>query len=298
MNSIKHLLVLLFVFFTTTVVVNAQNIIDNELLNATISIQYSYNLYSPSVKEAFHAEKQDVTIKGDLLCNVMRFRLKGLVANNNRLANCSYSTHCPVVSGSSKLKVYDDEGRVKEEVNNSLEVSKTVNTLDEKSGKLQTTYTYSAAGTNEMDAINLEIKPYDAPEGQVQPLKPNYVIWLTGGIGFDFSAPRRKPMGNGTGKFWDENANSLVPAEGPFEIVVPSDINMADHAIEANEVYEQLLITNYAEFENYLLNPMGNFTIKASGKRYKYSEGTSEYDGMVTVEIVFSPHAILNPITK
>lgn len=297
MKHLKNCLALLFALVLLQFSVTAQQLHD-EMLNAQVSVRYKCNTYSPSEKECTHAEKVDATIKGNLVCNVMTFRIKSFVNNQNRLANCSSATHCPIVAGTSKYDEYNDKAQVVKEIHNLLDVSKSVTTLDDYSGKLITTRTYSASGTNDMDVLNLEIKPYNAPQGQLQPLTPQYVIWLTGGLGLDFKNPARKPVGDGTGQHWEYEKEMMVPDAGPFEIIIPADINEADHSTESGEVYDQLLITNYREFENYLLNPKGEFKIKASGNRNVNYNGTEEKNGFVEVEISLTPYVELNKLTK
>jgi len=47
--------------------------------------------------------------------------------------------------------------------------------------KYVNTYNSAADDTNSVEGLNLEIKAYVAGEGQLAPLSPYYVIWLTGG---------------------------------------------------------------------------------------------------------------------
>lgn len=277
---------------------NAQSQDDDILLDAHVIVHYTRNTYTPSKNNATHSEQNIVTVTGDLLCDVMTLRLKSFVNHQNRLANCDASTHCPVVKGSSKYKVYDEHGNINEEVNNSLDVQNSVTVKDDLSEGLTTSITYQASGLNDMDALNLEIKPYNAPFGQVQSLSPQYVVWITGGLGFDFTNPQRKPMGNGEGQRWDYEKQKLVPMPGPFEIIIPSNINEADYVTEPGETYEQLIMSNYKEFENYLLHPDGDFSINLSGLRYYFSEGSEESDGTVSVVITLRPHFKLNSLTK
>ncbi len=260
---------------------------DDERFDAEITIHYSFAEYSPSKKAPWHVVKNEAHIKGKLSCQLMTFLLKSYINSPSNRSKCTASMHCPILSGSSKYNEYNEKGEVAKEVNFPLDVSVTRTTMDEKSNRLVTTYTYSASGINEMEMLNLEIKHYDAPFGQPQPITPHYVIWLTGGKEFKYI--RNTPTGNGTGKRWDDMKEMLVPIDGPFDINIPGSIN-EHHEAEAPEVYEQLLIANYKELDNFLLNPKGSFTIKAAGKRYKLNEGNQEMEGKVDVEIKLTPH--------
>ena len=302
MNSRKNLPakpfgIVLFLLFSFSSFAQTALTEDEERIDAKIRIHYTLNEYTPAKNNAYHAEKQEYNITGLLSCKVMTFRVETFKSDAKNRAKCnSASMHCPVLTGSSQMIEYDDEGNKVKDVNHPLQVSVSKTTMDEKNGKLVTTRHYTADGENDMDQVNLEIKPYWAPDGQVQPIAPNYVIWLTGGIGFDFSNPRRKPTGAGKGETWDDWKQELVPMEGPFDIVIPSDFNNADHAIETNEVYDQFLIANYKEIDEYLLNPKGDFVIKKSGKRYKSADGSQETEGLVEVEITLTPHVTINEL--
>ncbi|NJO68359.1 MAG: hypothetical protein HC830_02965 [Bacteroidetes bacterium] len=232
---------------------------DDERFDAEITIHYSFAEYSPSKKAPWHVVKTKRHIKGKLSCQLMTFLLKSYVNNPSNRAKCTASMHCPILSGSSNYTEYNEKGEVAKDVNFPLHVSVTRTGMDEKSNKLVTTSTYSASGVNEMEMLKLEIKHYDAPFGQIQPIAPHYVIWLTGGK--DLKYIRSTPTGNGNGKKWDDMKEMLVPMEGPFEINIPGSINEY-HEVEAPEVYEQLLITNYKELDNFLLNPKAASPLK------------------------------------
>lgn len=293
----KTITIFLLLFVCLSAFAQTSQTDDNERIDAKVKIHYTQNEYTPAKSNAYHIEKQEYNITGQLSCKVMSFRIETFKSDAKNRAKCnSASMHCPVLIGSSQLIEYDENGNVIKDVNFSLQVSVTKTTMDEKNGRVVTTRHYNAEGENNMDQINLEIKPYWAPEGQVQPLTPNYVIWLTGGIGFDFSNPRRKPTGNGKGETWDDWKQELVPMEGPFEIAIPSDFNNADHDTEINEVYEQLLIADYKDFDDYLLNPKGEFVLKKSGKRYRKVDGSQETEGVVEIEITFTPHITINDL--
>jgi hypothetical protein len=296
-TPIKFILQLLAVLFAF--VSNAQNGLtdEEERIDARIKIHYTRNEYTPAKENAYHVVKQDYNITGLLSCQVMTFRIESFKGDVKTRSKCnSASMHCPVLSGASKRTEYDADGNVVKDVNLPVTVQVTQTILDEKDGKLVVTNRYTAGGENDMDEIIFEVKPYWAADGQVQPLAPNYVIWLTGGIGFDFKNPRRKPTGEGNGEAWDDWKQQLVPVEGPFSITIPSDLSVADHAYEINEVYDQLLMTNYAELDNFLLNPKGEFVIKKSGKRYLKSEGSQETEGQIDVEITLTPHVTINEL--
>lgn len=294
MNFFKKLFFAL-VLGIPTVLTQAQTDMfdDDERFDAEITINYSFAEYSPSKKAPWHVEKSEAHIKGKLSCQLMTYLLRSYINSPSNRSKCTASMHCPILSGSSKYKEYNDKGEVAKDVNFPLHVSVTRTSMDEKSNKLVVTSTYSASGVNEMEMLNLEIKHYDAPFGQPQPIAPNYVIWLTGGK--DFKYIRNTPRGNGSGKQWDDMKEMLVPMEGPFNIDIPYSIN--EHIeVEDPEVYEQLLISNYKELDNFLLNPKGSFIIKASGKRYKLNEGNQESEGYVDVEIKLTPHVSIPQI--
>lgn len=297
MNLFYKLIVLMCIVFVSQNKTPAQADSEDKL-SAQISVHYRQTVDQPSAKEATHSETTDITFNAPLDCDVMTMRLKSMVKSGRRTANCDASTHCPILTGSNHVVRYNASGGIDEEKHaNIAVVSKAETIKDERSGKLELSSTYTAKGSNDMDKVNLEIKPYvDLKLSTNSPLTPQYVIWLTGGIGFDFKSPQRKPVGDGSGQRYDYEKDALVPMQGPFNIQIPSGINEADHVPANGEVYEQLLITNSKEFETYLLNPKGNFTIKASGNRHSVSEGTQEVTGNVEVEILLSDWGVLNKL--
>jgi hypothetical protein len=294
MNFFKKLFFALFLGIPT-VLTQAQTGMfdDEERFDAEITIHYSFAEYSPSKKAPWQVVKNEAHIQGKLSCQLMTFLLKSYINSPSNRSKCTASMHCPILSGSSKYQEYNDKGEVAKDVNFPLHVSVTRTSMGEKSNKLVTTSTYTASGINEMEMLNLEIKHYDAPHGQIQPIKPTYVIWLTGGKEFKYI--RNTPTGNGTGMYWDDQKEKMVPMQGPFNIDIPGSFNVHKE-VEAPEIYEQLLITNYQELDNFLLNPKGSFIIKAAGKRYNLNEGNQEMEGKVDVEIKLTPHVSIPKI--
>ena len=294
MNTFKKFLFVVALGITS-VLAKAQGLFDDdERFDAEITVNYSYATYMPSKKAPYQVEKNEAHIKGKLSCQTMSFRLQTYANNPKSRGQCTFSMHCPILTGTSNYKEYDEKGKVAKEVKFPLEVSVTQTSMSEKSNKLTTTYTYTASGTNNMESLSLEIKHYDAPDGQVQPLIPNYVIWLSGGKEFKYAA--LSPTGNGSGQHWDDFKERLVPSDGPFGIGIPYSLCDADKGIEGSEVYEQLLIQNYKELDAFLLDPKGSFTIKASGKRYNLNEGNQEIEGKVDVEIKLTTHFELHDL--
>jgi len=294
-TNLKHIFILLILRFLTSAVCAQTNLFeDDDMLDAEIKINYSNTLYYPSKKEPNQIETHEVSIKSKLTCQIITFSLKRYEANSKTRNDCSPSMHCPILTGSSNYSEYDDKGEASNIIKFPLEVSVTKTSKKTKSNKLVTTYTYKASGTNEMESVGLEIKPYNAPFGQPQPLSPNYVIWLSGGKDWKYGG--KTPYGSGSGQHWDDFEEQLVPSDGPFGIGIPYTFSDADHGVDGAEIYEQLLVSNYKELDNFLLNPIGSFTIKAAGKRYNYFEGNEEREGRVEVEIELTPHLGIVPL--
>lgn len=145
----------------------------------------------------------------------------------------------------------------------------------------------SAGGINDVEGIQFEINAYVAPEGQSQPPRPCYVIGLYGGkLMTKFAA---HAFGEGHGENWDYNKGGLAPMNGPFSIGIPYLFAEPGHKTEGSEIYNQLLIENYKEFDEFLLNPDGKtFTVKASGKRYHNDNNNREDERSIEVSFTFS----------
>jgi len=206
---------------------------------------------------------------------------------------CGPSSHCGVLGGSTYFTIMDKEKpgvRLAEMIYPLIvEVEKSemgYRTVKGEGKYLQTKY-ISVGGTNDVEGIQFEINAYVAPEGQTQPPKPCYVIGLYGGkLMTKFSA---HAIGEGHGEDWDYNKGGLAPMNGPFSIGISGVFADPGHKTGGSEIYDQLLIENYKEFDEFMLNPDGKtFTIKASGKRYLNDNDNREHERSIEVSLTFS----------
>lgn len=261
-------------------------------LDAQIHITYEQTTYYPGMQDTRDKIWQRTVISGKLRCEIMRNRIQLYRENPQERSQCELYTHCPVLSGASNHVERDPDDITKTTVNERFPL--TVGRDYEAFGyrwikneeKFVKTVVSNASGTNYNEGLNLEIKPYNPPSGTLVALSAQYVIWLTGGVYLDRAL--EKPEGNGTEMRWDDFKEKLVPVGGPYIIEIPYSLAEADHQLAENEIYDQLLISNGKALEDFLLNPVGGFSVSAVGKRYLRDEGM-EYEGNITITINFNP---------
>jgi hypothetical protein len=212
--------------------------------------------------------------------------------NPKRRSECDAGDHCPILSGSSndiERDPNDVTKRVKDE-RYPLYVGRDYTEMGYRyvgnQEKYVQTIVSKAEGSNSVEALQLEIKAYIGVQGALPSLVPQYVIWLSGAIYLDKLSMH--PEGNGSNMRWDDNLEKLVPTNDPNFIGIPYTISDADISLNENQVYEQLIIKDVKGLDAYLLNPVGSYTVTASGKRYS-TDDNYESEGNISVTITFNP---------
>jgi len=266
-----------------------------EYLDGYINVNIETSKYSPDKKEQTQSEITSTSISGKITLRIVRDRILNYIEKPVSRNECDPSQHCPVVAGGSDFQARDPYNYLKILFENRypLTVSKKKDDMGYRGvdgkEKYVNTYHLEAADTNNVEGLHLEIKSYVAGQGQVAPLLPYYVIWLTGG-----KYPEKMlahAFGKGTVMQWDLNMEKLVTVDDPVSVGIPFVIAEPEANMDIYKTYDPLLIKNAPEFEKYLLNPVGAFNIVATGER---SQGNENYasEEKVSVTISLSPHKI------
>jgi hypothetical protein len=272
-----------------------------EFLDGLISITIESSKYMPDQKNQRENEITSTSISGKISVRIIRDRILNYIGNPNFRRDCDPLEHCPVVEGGSDFQARDpnDYSKIIFANRYPLIVSKKESKMGfrgiDGKEKYVTTFNSTASDTNAVEGLHLEIKTYVAGEGQLAPLSPNYLIWLTGGKYLD--KLRIHPMGKGGASQWDINKEKLVPIPDPVSVGIPYSIAQPEADMSLYKIYDPLLIENYREFEEYLLNPIGTFSISAAGIRSENSENYN-LNTSVSVTISFSPHETNNMVKK
>lgn len=262
-------------------------------LGGEITIIKKATTYIPAKKDQRSSSTQNIVINSKLKFEIIRSRIQQYIENPAIRNDCGPATHCPVLKGSSNeiVRDPDDFSKLLKDTRHPLMVGIDYWDMGYKkvgnSEKYVRTTSKIAEGANVFESLTLEIKTYVPSAGQLGTLVPQYVIWLTGNKYLD--KLREYPIGNGKEFTWDNYKESLVPVENPITIGIPYLFSDPGHIPQPNSIYEQLLITNTKEFERYLLNPVGSFTIQASGRRYSLSDNL-ETEEEISVTILLNPN--------
>lgn len=264
-----------------------------EFLDGYITVDIENSKFSPNKKDQIQNESVSTSISGKITVRIDRDRIQKYLDNPNARKECDPITHCPVVSGGSDFQARDalDYSTVLFANRYPLIVKTNKNDMGirviDGQEKYVNTFTSAADDTNSVEALFLEMKAFVPGEGQLAPLSPCYVIWLTGGKYLD--KMRIQPLGRGGAMQWDIYQEKLVPVSDPVSVGIPYVIAQPEADMTIYKTYEPLLIKNSEDFERYLMNPVGAFKIYASGKQTQENESfTSE--GQVSVTISLSPH--------
>jgi hypothetical protein len=235
---------------------------------------------------------KNIGILGRISGQIIRSRVERYIDDPDTRQECDPDAHCAVLGGSSNFIIPDKNrpGVRLTELIYPLDVvlensEMGFRTVKGEEKYLQTLY-ISAVGLNKVEGVQFEIKAYNAPEGQPQPPQPCYVIEISGGKLMTNLSSHANGIGHG--EIWDYNKEGLAPMDGPFSIGIPYVFADPGHKTSPNEIYDQLLIENYREFEEFLLNPDGKtFMAKASGKRY-LKDDNMEHERSIEVSLTFS----------
>jgi hypothetical protein len=270
-----------------------------EFLTGNIAVKILRDSYHPDMKEYTSKESEETLIIGNITCQIFAFRLQQLIDYPKSRMDCSPDMHCGVVSGGSDLKVKDPYDYSKILIHNRypVYVRKIINEIDLKDikgqSKFVTTYMSNLEDTTLLEGLTIEIKPYVAGEGQLPPLSPHYVIWLTGGKYLEHLS--KHSIGSGSAMRWDDNIPGLVPVQGELNVGIPYVISEPYGSADIYQTYDPLLISNYKEFEKFLLNPAGTFTIEASGNRLIKDDNFTSKES-ISLTINLSPYIELAPL--
>ena len=270
-----------------------------EFLSGNIAVKILRDSYHPDIKEYTSKESEETLIIGNITCQVFPFRLQQLIDYPKSRLDCSPDMHCGVVSGGSDLKVKDpyDYSKILFHNRYPVYVRKIRNEIALKDikgqSKFVTTYMSNLEDTTLLEGLTLEIKPYVAGEGQLPTLSPHYVVWLMGGKYLEHLS--KHSIGSGSAMRWDENFSKLVPVQGELNVGIPYIISEPAGSTDIYQTYEPLLISNYKEFEKFLLNPAGTFTIEASGTRLIKNDNFMSKEN-ISLTINLSPYIELAPL--
>ncbi len=259
---------------------------------AQITINTHSSSYSPSKEEPRQSTTLNYVITGELACEIMRSRIIMYNDTPERRSECDAGDHCPILYGSSQDIVRDpnDVTKIVKDERYPLYVGRDYTEMGYRyvgnQEKYVRTIDSKAEGANTVEAIQLEIKAYVGAEGALPSLVPQYVIWLNGAMYLD--KLRIHPEGNGSNMGWDDFKEKLVPTNNPNFIGIPYTISDADISLNENQVYDQLIIKDVKGLDDYLLKPVGSYTITASGNRTTKDE-SFESEGTIKVTITFNP---------
>lgn len=216
---------------------------------------------------------------------------------------CEPVTHCPVFDGSSKYVLERDMNTMKVTKSKEYPLVVTSQYLEQDFRWLKNKEQYvvtastSTSGQNTLEGLNIEIKPYKPAQNTngatLMPLQPAYVLWITGGRDWKLAA---EPEAHGKNLRWDDAKEKLVPQQGALSLGIPYEINSPERPREdGKNRYEQLLLHNVKGFDDFLLNPLREYGISATGTRY-YTDDYSETKITVTVTISLGPDIELTPL--
>lgn len=286
---------------SSKLVVKIQNSAVNtaEFMSGNIAVKIFRDSYHPDIKNYTCKESEETLIIGNITCQIFPFRLHQLIDYPKSRLDCSPDMHCGVVSGGSDLKARDPYDYSKILFNNRypVYVRKIRNEIALKDikgqSKFVTTYMSNLEDTTLIEGLTIEIKPYVAGEGQLPTLTPHYVIWLMGGKYLEHLS--KHSIGSGSAMRWDENFSKLVPVQGELNVGIPYVISEPHGSTDIYQTYDPLLISNCKEFEKFLLNPAGTFTIEASGNRFIKDDNFMSKES-ISLTINLSPYIELAPL--
>lgn len=275
-----------------------------EFLSGLITIKiYEVKYHFPPKNGRRRSEQKETTISSHFYGRISKNRVKMYMANPAERLKCEAYTHCPVFDGSSKYVLERDMNTMKvtKSKESPLQVTSKYMEQDFRWLKNKEQYVVTAstavAGINTIEGINIEIKPYkpaDNPRGAtLAPLKPSYVLWITGGRDWKLTD---EPESYGTNLIWDDAKEKLVPKQSALSLGIPYEINSPEKPHQDGENrYDQLLLNDVKGFDDFLLNPNIRYKFSTNGIRY-YKDDYSETKITVTVTISMAPEAELAPL--
>ncbi|MDO9253972.1 MAG: hypothetical protein Q7U54_00565 [Bacteroidales bacterium] len=270
-----------------------------QYIDGEFTITISSTTYSPEKKDHKDMTTGTNVIQGQVSGKIFRDRVDRYIKNpETRMTECNPSTNCPVFTCTSDNSVlranYSSTPALKEyplyvKKNSTSNGYKFVNINKGGQEKYVQTERFTASGENSVDKLNLYIIAYIAPSDQLAPLLPCYELQLN--LGTPMYKLRERAFGEGEWLRWDDIKEKLVPVNEPIPIGVLAKVDPSRKM--EDEIYEPLLIKNYKEFDEFMLNPEEKvFTIQTSAKRYLKSY-SSEYESQIDVVIKLAPMGFL-----
>ncbi|MFV0376807.1 MAG: hypothetical protein ACK5JD_05825 [Mangrovibacterium sp.] len=275
-----------------------------EFLSGRIFITINEVTYHLPIKKGMRrCEQKKTSISGNFYGRISNGRVKTYTVKPGERSNCEADMHCPVFDGSSKYVLERDLNTMK--VTKSKEYPLMVSSqymeqdfrwLKEKEQYVVTAST-STAGTNTLEGLNIEIKPYKPAQNTqgatLAPLQPPYVLWITGGRDWKLAG---EPEAPGKNLRWDDAKEKLLPQQGVLSLGIPYEINSPERPREdGKNRYEQLLLNDVKGFDDFLLNPMREYGISATATRY-YNDDYSEKKISITLTMSLGPDIELAPL--
>jgi hypothetical protein len=266
-----------------------------QYLDGEFTITITSTTYLPEKKDHRNMTTSTTVIQGQVNGKIFRDRVDRYIKNpESRITECNTSKNCPVFTCTSDNSVlranYSKTPELKEY---PLYVKKTgtsngykfVNINSNSQEKYVQTDRITASGENSVDKLNLNIISYIAPSDQLAPLLPCYELQFD--IGTPLYKLRERAFGEGEWLRWDDIKEKLVPVNEPLPIGVLAKVDPSRKM--EDEIYEPLLIKNYKELDEFMLDPKEKvFLIQASGKRYIKGD-SHENESHINVVIKLAP---------
>jgi len=277
---------------------------DIEFLSGRILVKIKEtSYYEPIKKGRRRCVQKETTISSGFYGRINATRVKLYISKPAERVKCEPETSCPVFNGGTKFVLKRDPGtmRITEIKEYPLQVATQYLEQDFKWIKDQEKYvvtaSQSASGINTLEGLNIEIKPYkpasNSDGATLTPLKPAYVLWITGGRDW---TQAEEPKKDGTNLRWDDFKEQLKPTNESVSLGIPYEINSPEKPLYSGENgYQQLLWNDVKGFDEFLLNPWRDYGISATGDRY-YKDDYSETKVSISVTISLGPDVELAPL--
>lgn len=277
---------------------------DVEFLSGRLYIQINELTYfNPVIKGRRRAVQKRTTISACFFGRISRHRVKLFLAKPSERLRCEAGISCPVFNGSTKFVLERDMNtmQIKSAKEYPLQVISKYCEQDFRWLKNKEQYVVTmlqqASGNNVLEGLNIEIKPYmpasNADGATLAPLKPSYVLWITGGRDWKMAD---EPQGPGTNLRWDDVKERLMPVNQNVSLGIPYEINTPEKPMyDGENFYEQLLWSDVSGFDQFLLNPVQSYCISAMGNRY-YKDDYSESKTSITITMSMGPEDKLAPL--
>ena len=257
----------------------------NEFLTGRITITINRITYhNPPKNGKRRCEQEQTVITSGFYGRSNQYRVKMYMTKPSERLTCD---NCPVFEGSSKFELKRDPATMKiiESKDYPLQVAvqriKQDWVLVGKEKQYVVTAKSSANGCNEIEAINIKIKPYQPEEeGDDEQLAslvqqvPPYAIYITGGRWLKNSD---RPETSGENLGWDDLAGQLISLDEPVGLGIPFQIT--DNPV---------LLQDIKGFDAFLLNPWHVYSFSGMATPSYYKDSDYEMTTTVSVNINLS----------